>query len=207
MHSFFVAFFSLCCFSCSFFESSSHFVALTFYCAIHRVYSVTDFLSKSRLNWFPWPPHQQASVASLFGSRKGYTSFGGEGAGEPVRTKGQTLWYSSYSSYIKFNPSTVQILRALLYGTDAEAILSFALSCLPATNQTASFLPSTSWYGKATASLNLMVIQTASFLSSSSWLDNQLSHYLVMRTAISHGLFPLRLFMAQAAILLPPAPA
>jgi hypothetical protein len=124
----------------------------------------------------------------------------------------------------------VQTLRALLCETGAEAILSFALSCLFATKKTASFLPSTSWYGKAILSLNLMVIgqqdsfpqphgTEKQFLPSTSWygkailslnlmvigqqaffplshgVDNLLSHYLLMRTVISHVLFPLRLLV------------
>ena len=154
----------------------------------------------SRPNRPPRPPHLQASVAPLPLLPRGAYLLGGKGAGEPtnpIRTKGQTLWYSRYS---------IIPLRALLCGTDAEAILSFAMSRLCATNRTASFLPSTSWYGKANPSLKLMVIGQQAFFPLSHGVDNLLSHYLLMLTAISHGMFPLRPLIVQAAILLPPPP-
>ncbi len=57
------------------------------------VYRVTGFPSSRRnWNWLPPPPYRQASVASPpHGSMGGTHSLGGEGAGEPIRTKRQTL--------------------------------------------------------------------------------------------------------------------
>jgi hypothetical protein len=52
-----------------------------------------------------------------------------------------------------------------------------------------------------------MVIGQQAFFPLSPGMDNLLSHYLLMRTAISHVLFPLRIHMVQAAIMFPPAPA
>jgi hypothetical protein len=44
------------------------------------------------------PPHQQASVPPPLGSRGGgHTRLRERGWGEPIRTKGQTLWYSRYN--------------------------------------------------------------------------------------------------------------
>ncbi len=46
-------------------------------------------------------PHPQASVSPLLFGSKGEThSLAGKGMGDPIPTKGQTLWYSMY------NPST-----------------------------------------------------------------------------------------------------
>jgi hypothetical protein len=72
---------------------------------------VPGFLS-SRPNWLPPPPHPQAIAAiPPFGFRRGDTLACGRG--EPIRTKGQTLWYSRYSiihrvyiSTLWYNPST-----------------------------------------------------------------------------------------------------
>jgi hypothetical protein len=63
------------------------------------IYRVPCFLSKSRPNWLPMsPPHPQASVAPRPLVPGGGThSLSGGGQGEPVRMKGQTLWYSRYS--------------------------------------------------------------------------------------------------------------
>ncbi len=64
----------------------------------HRAYRVPGFLS-SRPNWLPPPLHPQAGVAPPPGSRGGDTlDCGRGGVGEPIRMKGQTLWYSTLSS-------------------------------------------------------------------------------------------------------------
>ncbi len=56
----------------------------------HRVYRVPGFLS-SRPNWLPPPPHPPALLKG-----EGRHSLAGEGRREPIQTKGQTLWNSSY---------------------------------------------------------------------------------------------------------------
>ncbi len=66
----------------------------------HRVNRVPGFLS-SRPNWVPPNPHSLASVAppSLQGGET--HSHTGEGfGGDPIPTKGQTLWNSHYVYFI-----------------------------------------------------------------------------------------------------------
>ncbi len=65
----------------------------------HRIDTESGFHS-SLPNRLPPPPHPQASVALpplVPGGGGGAHSLAGEGAGEPIRTKGQTLWNSSFS--------------------------------------------------------------------------------------------------------------
>ncbi len=64
----------------------------------HRVDRVPGFLF-SRPKWLPPVLHPQAGVAPPPFVSKGRRthSLGGEGAGETIPTKGQTLWYSRYS--------------------------------------------------------------------------------------------------------------
>ena len=69
---------------------------------IHRVDRVPGFLS-SRPNWVCPPRHPQASVAPPTHLVPEHTLACGKGGGrgprtlsDPVRTKGQTLWYSRY---------------------------------------------------------------------------------------------------------------
>ncbi len=73
----------------------------------HRVYRVQGFLSShpNWPNWLPPPSHPQASVAPpplLVPGAWGWTLARGRGGGggdwEPIRSKGQTLWYSRYKS-------------------------------------------------------------------------------------------------------------
>jgi hypothetical protein len=49
----------------------------------------------SRPNWDPPPPHPEASVSPLR-FRGGHTRLRESGWGVPIRTRGQTLWYSRY---------------------------------------------------------------------------------------------------------------
>ncbi len=56
---------------------------------------VPCFLS-NRPNWLPPPSHPQESVARPLWLQGGDTH-GERGRGEPIRTKGQTLWYSRYT--------------------------------------------------------------------------------------------------------------
>ncbi len=64
------------------------------YSSVNRVDRVSGFLS-SRANWLPRPsPARFASPPPPFGSKGGDMLSCGRGAGEPIRTKGQKLWYS-----------------------------------------------------------------------------------------------------------------
>ncbi len=66
-------------------------------CYFHRVYRVPALSLQSFELALP-PSHPQASVAPPFLVPGGGThSHAGSGWGEPIRTKGQTLWYSRYS--------------------------------------------------------------------------------------------------------------
>ncbi len=51
----------------------------------------------SRPNWYPPPPQPQASVPPTPLIPGGNTLLGERGWGVPVRTRGQTLWYSTWS--------------------------------------------------------------------------------------------------------------
>jgi hypothetical protein len=70
---------------------------------LQRIYRVPGFLS-CRPNWLPPPPQPQASVAiPPFGFRRGgHTRLRERGRGRPIPipTKGQTLWYSRYSTIL-----------------------------------------------------------------------------------------------------------
>ncbi len=70
----------------------------------HRLYRVPGFLF-SRPNWVPPLPRPQASIAPLpLGVQVGgHTRSRGRGWGDPIPTKGQTLWYFMILYY---NPST-----------------------------------------------------------------------------------------------------
>jgi hypothetical protein len=60
----------------------------------HRVDRVSGFLYR-RPNWLPPPSQPQASVAPPpRNQRGGNTRWEVSGRGEPIRTKGQTHWYS-----------------------------------------------------------------------------------------------------------------
>jgi hypothetical protein len=81
----------------------------------HRVYRVPGFLS-SLQNWLPPPPHPPASVAPPPLVPGGTHSLAGEGVGEPIRTKGRTIWYSSYSITSGFWPRVrAHALRAPVF--------------------------------------------------------------------------------------------
>ncbi len=94
----------------------------------------------------------------------------------------------------------------LFSAVQMQKLWSFAMSCLCATNQKTSFRPSTSWYGKAIPSFNFMVFQTACFLASFSWRGQPTFPLPLDADRYFSVLFPLRLLMVQAAILLPPVP-
>ncbi len=68
-----------------------------FWCVIegrhHRVHKVPGFIS-SRPNWVRPPPLPQASVASPPLVPGGHTRWREWGWADPIRTRGQTLWYS-----------------------------------------------------------------------------------------------------------------
>jgi hypothetical protein len=53
----------------------------------------------SRMNWDPPPPSPAGECVPPFGSGGGggAHSLAGEGGGVPIRTRGQTLWYSRYT--------------------------------------------------------------------------------------------------------------
>ncbi len=90
----------------------------------HRVLytECQSFFSVPRIGSHP-PPHQQGSVAPLptLDPRKETHSLEGKGVrGDPIPTKGQTLWYSMY---VYYNPSTLKTtgrqlppLSSVLYG-------------------------------------------------------------------------------------------
>ncbi len=64
---------------------------------MHHSVRVPGFLS-SRPDWLPSPtPYLQASVAPPFVPGGDTTRLRKRGQGEPIRTKGQTLWDSRYS--------------------------------------------------------------------------------------------------------------
>ncbi len=70
-------------------------------CREYTEYQALCRLSFSHPNWVPQLPNPQASVSPLLFGSKGEThSLAGKGMGDPIPTKGQTLWYSMY------NPST-----------------------------------------------------------------------------------------------------
>jgi hypothetical protein len=75
---------------------------------------VPGFLS-SRQNWLPPAPHPLASVAPLW-FQGGHTRLRERGCGEPIRTKGRTIWYSSYSITSGFWPRVrAHALRAPVF--------------------------------------------------------------------------------------------
>jgi hypothetical protein len=77
----------------------------------HGVDRVPGFLS-SRSNRLLPPSHPQVSVAlPPLVPRGGTHSLAEEGAEEPIRTKGQKLWYSRYSTY---NPTTMGSIEGIL---------------------------------------------------------------------------------------------
>ncbi len=77
---------------------------------MHRLDRVPGFLF-SRPNFVRPPPHPQASVAPLWvGGGGGHIRLRERGWADPIRTKGQTLWYSRYS--IILNHATFNYMLA-----------------------------------------------------------------------------------------------
>jgi hypothetical protein len=93
-----------------------------------RVDRVPGFLS-SCLNWLPPPPHPQVSVAPpapyWFHEKRTHLL---AGVGEPIRTKGQTLWYSMFTIIsLRFEPSSSLSVKLVPAGVEISIT---SASCL-----------------------------------------------------------------------------
>ncbi len=89
----------------------------------HRAYRVPGFPSKRPVIWIGStpPPHPQSSVPpSPLGSRGRHTRMWGRGLGEPIPTKGQTLWSSMY---VYYNPSTTGTHKELIRNNGPQIAL------------------------------------------------------------------------------------